>query len=77
MSNGIDNLYDQVTNADVSMLSSTGSNTGSGKIQRIGNAISNLISDNQKASSKYKNLQSENKKLKNSNESLSAKIKLD
>ena len=75
LSNGIDNLYDQVTNADVSMLSSTGSNTGSGKIQRIGNAISNLISDNQKASSKYKNLQSENKKLKNSNESLSAKIK--
>lgn len=75
LSNGIDNLYDQVTNADVSMLSSTGSNTGSGKIQRIGNAINNLINDNQKASSKYKNLQSENKKLKNSNESLSAKIK--
>lgn len=85
LSDGIDNLYEQVNDAGVSasILSLNGvSSSRVSKLQKIGNAISNLIDNNKNSTTENKALQSQNKKLtdenkilQGSNEKLSSKNK--
>lgn len=73
LTNGIDDLYDQVTNAGVSTSVPSlkgASSAGVNKLQKIGNAFTNLINENKNVNSKYKSLKSSNGKLSDKNKAL-------
>ena len=73
LTNGIDDLYDQVTNAGVSTSVPSlkgASSAGVNKLQKIGNAFTNLVNENKNVNSKYKSLKSSNGKLSDKNKAL-------
>lgn len=76
LTDGIDGLYNQVSNTGLY------SSSGTSKLQTISIAVNNLISDNRDVAAKNKTLQSENKKLtakngtlQKNNDTLSTKVK--